>query len=275
MSLAVVAAFGLALGSFLNVCIFRLPRDESVVSPRSRCLHCGRPIRWYDNVPLLSYFILRGRCRDCHERISPIYPAVEFLTGAILMATFVRYSLTPEFVKTSTLAMLLIVLIFTDLTERRIPHRATVLGIGLGLLLSFVVPVDDRPIGWLFRRAGVFLEGTVSSVVGALAGGLFGAGFFYMTREVFYRLRHKEGLGFGDVMLMWMIGTFLGVPLTFLTILLGSLLGTLVAGPLHLASMRFRDVEWPYGSFLGIAGLYSALGGRALIDAYLRWSGFG
>ncbi len=275
MSLAVVAAFGLALGSFLNVCIFRLPRDESVVSPRSRCLRCGRPIRWYDNVPLLSYLILRGRCRDCRERISPIYPAVEFLTAAILVATFVRYSLTPEFVKTSTLAMLLIVLIFTDLTERRIPHRATTLGIGLGLLLSFVVPVDDRPLGWLLRRAGVFLEGTVSSVVGALAGGLFGAGFFYLTREAFYRLRHKEGLGFGDVMLMWMIGTFLGVPLTFLTILLGSLLGTLVAGPLHLASMRFRDVEWPYGSFLGLAGLYSALGGRALIDAYLRWSGFG
>lgn len=275
MALAVVAAFGLALGSFLNVCIFRLPREESIVSPRSHCLHCGRSIRWYDNVPLLGYLILRGRCRDCRERISPVYPAVEFLTAAVLMVAFVRYGLTPEFVKYSTLAMLLIVLIFTDLTERRIPHRATVFGIGLGLLLSFVVPVDDQPLGWLLRRAGVFLEGTAASVAGALAGGFFGAGFFYLTREVFFRLRHKEGLGFGDVMLMWMIGTFLGVPLTFLTILLGSLLGTLVAGPLHLASPRFRDVEWPYGSFLGLAGLYSALGGRALIDAYLRWAGLG
>ncbi len=275
MSLAVVAIFGLALGSFLNVCIFRLPRGESVISPRSRCPHCEHPVRWYDNVPLLSYLVLRGRCRDCGGRISPIYPTVELLTAVTLGAAFLRYGVTPEFVKNATLVMLLIVLIFTDLRERRIPHQATVFGIGLGLALSFLVRVDDQPLGALLGRAGVSLEGVTASVVGAIAGGIFGAGFFYAARELFYRLRHKEGLGFGDVMLMWMIGTFLGVPLTFLTILLGSLLGTLIAGPLHLVSRRFRDVEWPYGTFLGLAGIYCALGGRALINAYLRWAGWG
>ncbi len=273
MPYLIVAVLGLAFGSFLNVCISRLPRQESIIAPRSRCPRCGKPIRWYDNIPVASYIVLRGRCRDCRERISPLYPVVEILTAAMLLVTYARYGLTPEFAKYSALGMLLLVLIFTDLTERRIPHAVTIFGTGIGLLLSFFVPVDDRLLEWASRRLGLFIEGPTSSLLGAVSGSLFGGGLFYAVGEAFYRLRHKEGLGFGDVMLMMMVGCFLGVPLTLMTILLGSVLGTLVAGPLHLASPRFRNYEWPYGSFLGAAAIYSSLGGKPLLDAYLRWSG--
>jgi leader peptidase (prepilin peptidase) / N-methyltransferase len=270
---AIVAVFGLALGSFLNVCIWRIPRQESVVTPRSKCPRCGHAIRWYDNVPVLSYLLLGGRCRDCRGRISPLYPLVEVLTAGLLVATFARYGVTPEFVKYAALGMLLLTLVFTDVLERSIPPSVTLLGTGLGFLLSFFVPVDNRPLEWILGRFGFLLQGTSSSVLGAVSGALLGGGFFYIIREAFYRLRHKEGLGFGDVMLMLMAGSYLGIPLTLLTILLGSLLGTLIAVPLYLASSRFRGYEWPYGSFLGAAAIYSSLAGKPLLDAYLRWAG--
>jgi len=270
-----VAIFGLAFGSFLNVCIARLPRQESIITPRSHCPRCGKPIRWYDNIPALSYLFLRGRCRDCREPISLIYPAVEILTAGFVVAAWARYGFTPEFVKYAVLGMLLLVLVFTDLTARRIPHAVTLLGIGLGVLLSFVVPVDNRPLEWLLGRFDFYLEGTFSSVLGSVAGALLGGGLFYAAGQAFYRLggRQKEYLGFGDVMLMLMVGAFLGVPLTLVTMLLGSLLGTLIALPLEIATRRFRGYHWPYGSFLGAAAMYASLGGQALLDAYLRWSG--
>jgi leader peptidase (prepilin peptidase)/N-methyltransferase len=189
------------------------------------------------------------------------------------MTTFARYGWTPEFIKVSAFGMLLLILILTDLMERRIPHRVTLFGTGLGLLLSFFIPVDDLPLEWASRRLGIFLDGPASSLLGAVSGALFGGGFFYAVGEAFYRLRHKEGLGFGDVMLMLMVGAFLGIRLTLLTILLGSVLGTLIAGPLHLASSRFRNYQWPYGSFLGAAAIYASIGGQALLDAYIRWAG--
>lgn len=270
-----VAVFGLVFGSFLNVCIVRLPRKQSILVPRSHCPVCKHPIRWFDNIPLLSYLLLRGRCRDCHARISPLYPSVEALTALLLVATFDRFGLSPEFVKYSALVMMLIVLIFTDLRERRIPHAVTVLGISLGLLFSFFIPVDNRPLEWLALRMGWFLPRMVSSVLGAIMGAITGGGLFYAVGEAFYILggREKEYLGFGDVMLMLMIGTFLGPPLTLLTILLGSLGGSIIALSFTVAAPRFRNYPWPYGTFLGVAAIYSALDGTRLVDAYLRWSG--
>lgn len=277
MPYVVVTLFGLAFGSFLNVCIFRLPRQESIITPRSHCPRCGRPIRWHDNIPVLSYLLLRGRCRDCRQAISPIYPFVEMLTAAFLLVAFVQYRLSPEFIKTTVLGMLLLILIFTDFRERRLPHAVTLFGISLGLLLSFFIPVDNRPLEWVLRRLGVLMEGTLSSLFGAAAGALVGGGLFYAVGEAFYYLggRQKEYLGFGDVMLMLMVGTFLGAPLTLLTVLLGSIVGTVIAAPLEISSPRFRHYQWPYGSFLGAAAIYSSLGGKALLDGYLRWSGLG
>jgi leader peptidase (prepilin peptidase)/N-methyltransferase len=271
----VIVVFGLVFGSFLNVCIVRLPRKQSILVPRSHCPLCEHPIRWFDNIPLLSYLLLRGRCRDCKGRISPQYAVVEALTALLLIATFRRFGLSPEFVKYSALVMMLIVLIFTDLRQRRIPHAVTVFGISLGVLLSFFIPVDNRPVAWLAERMGLFPPGTVLSVLGAIAGALTGGGLFYAVGKAFYILggRKKEYLGFGDVMLMLMVGTFLGAPLTLLTILLGSLGGSIIALSTTLAAPRFRDYHWPYGTFLGIAAIYAALDGTRLLEAYLRWSG--
>jgi len=275
LSYVMVAVFGLALGSFLNVSIVRLPSKKSILVPRSHCPLCKHPIRWFDNIPLLSYVLLGGRCRDCHARISPLYAIVEALTALLLVATFHRFGLSPEFVKYSALVMMLIVLIFTDLRQRRIPHAVTVFGISLGLVFSFFTQVDNRPMEWLAERMGLFLPGAVLSVLGAIIGAVTGGGLFYAVGEAFYILggRQKEYLGFGDVMLMLMVGTFLGAPLTLLTILLGSLGGSIIALSFTLAAPRFRNYHWPYGTFLGIAAIYSALDGTRLLEAYLRWSG--
>ena len=219
MSYLFVILFGLAVGSFLNVCIARLPRHESIVTPRSYCPRCERPIRWYDNIPLLSYLLLRGRCRDCGGRISPLYPAVEIITAGLLVAAWAQYGPGVEFIRSALLCTLLVVLIFTDLTVRKIPHAVTVFGTLAGLLLSLLAPVDDRPLEWLLQSFGVSLQGRTSSFLGAVCGAAFGAGLFLVGGQNIARLRHKEGLGFGDVTLMGMVGTFLGVPLTYATIL--------------------------------------------------------
>jgi leader peptidase (prepilin peptidase) / N-methyltransferase len=275
MPYIIVAVFGLALGSFLNVCIVRLPRKKSVVSPRSHCPQCNHPIRWYDNIPLFSYVALHGRCRDCHARISPLYPFVEASTALVLVLDFHHYGLSPEFVKYAVLAMFLIILIFTDLRERRIPHPVTLFGTTLGILFSLFVPVDNRPLEWILHRFDWYLEGSISSLLGATTGAVFGGGLFYLVGELFYYLggKQKEYLGFGDVMLMLMVGSFLGTPLTLVTILLGSLGGTFIALAAAIGNRRFRDYPWPYGTFLGVAAIYASLDGMRLLDAYLRWSG--
>jgi len=271
----IIGLFGLCFGSFLNVCISRLPRGESIVLPRSHCPRCNHAIRWYDNIPIISYLVLRARCRDCHAQISPLYPTVEALTALILIGTFYVYGLGTEFIKYAVLGMLLIVLIFTDLFDRRIPHVVTIFGICLGLVFSFFVPVDARPLGWIFRHWDIYLDGWVASMLGAVAGALVGGGLFYAVGEAFYYFggKQKEYLGFGDVMLMLMVGTFLGVPLTLMTILLGSLGGSVLALGMTAVSRRFRGYAWPYGTFLGIAAIYAGLNGSWLLDAYLRWSG--
>lgn len=276
MAYILVVLFGLAFGSFLNVCIARLPLGLSVVRPRSECPRCHHAIRWYDNIPVLSFALLRGRCRDCAEPISLIYPLVEIATAGLLVAAFRTDGWGAQFVRDALLLMILIVLVFTDLTDRRIPHVVTVPGILCGLGFSWFVPVDSRPLLRLLMHWGVAPPAAVGSFAGALAGALVGGGLFYVVGEAFYYFggRRKQYLGFGDVMLMLLVGVYLGVPLTLLTILLGSLLGSLVAGPLELLNPRFRHFQWPYGSFLGAAGIYVCLWGNNLLAAYLRWSGF-
>ncbi len=270
-----VAAFGLALGSFLNVCIVRLPKGESIVTPRSHCPQCGAAIRWYDNVPLLSYLVLAGRCRSCRARISARYPLVEALMALVLVASYHACGPTLLFLKVAVLDALALIVTFTDLTHREVPHRVTLPGIAVGLAFSLLVPVDSRPLGWVFFRLGTIPNGMVLSLAGALAGALLGGGLFYVVGEAFYILsgRQKEYLGFGDVMLMLMVGAFLGPPLVLVTMLVGSLAGTLVALPLTLARPRFRHYPWPYATFLGAAAIFSSLWGAPLLQAYLHWAG--
>ncbi|MGH9357516.1 MAG: prepilin peptidase, partial [Terriglobia bacterium] len=173
------ALFGLIFGSFLNVCIVRLPHHESIVRPRSRCPVCGHPVSWYDNIPLLSYLALSGKCRRCGKPISVLYPAVELLTAAVFMAAFAEFGLNWEFAKAVIFATLMIVVVFTDFRERIIPHSVTVFGIAVGLALSFAVPVNDSLVEWISRRAGLTFQGPLSSFAGAVTGGIFGAGLLY------------------------------------------------------------------------------------------------
>ena len=273
---AVCGVLGLVWGSFLNVCIARLPKRESIVVPRSHCPRCGHPIRWFDNVPVAGYVVLAGRCRDCGARISPIYPAVELLTASIWLAGFARYGLSPEFIKVTVFSMLALIIVFTDVLERTVPHAVTIFGMATGACFSLLVPMDSRPLGWLLGRLGYFTGAIALSVFAGIVGALIGCGLVYVVGEVFYLAsgRQKEYLGFGDVMLMLMVGFYLGPPLTLMTVLLGSLGGTLFALPLTIASSRFRNYQWPYATFLGIAAIYTSLWGAALLNAYLRWAGF-
>jgi leader peptidase (prepilin peptidase)/N-methyltransferase len=276
MAYVLVGVLGLVLGSFLNVCIFRLPHRASVVRPRSQCPLCKHPIRWYDNIPVVSYIRLRGHCRDCGERISLIYPVVELATAGLLLEAFQFHGWGAEFIRGAVLILLLVVIVFTDLTERRIPHAVTMPGIAVGLALSWFVPVDSRPLGSLWNLVGLVPPPSVVSFAGAVAGAAVGGGLFYVAGEAFYVIRHVQGLGFGDVMLMLMVGVFLGVPLTLLTVLLGSLLAVFVALPfVALDRRRYWRFHWPYGSFLATAAIYVSLRGEALLHAYLRWSGLG
>ena len=152
-----VAILGLIFGSFLNVCISRIPAGESIVLPASHCPQCGQAIRWYDNIPLISYVVLGGRCRDCRQGISLVYPVVEALTSVVLVAGFLEYGLSLIFLKYALLSMLLIVLTFTDLTVRRLPHQVTIFGMAAGLLLSLFVPITSFPLGWVAGRLGITL----------------------------------------------------------------------------------------------------------------------
>lgn len=271
----IAGIFGLVFGSFLNVCIARLPQHQSIVRPRSRCPQCLKLISWYDNVPVLSYLLLRARCRYCRNPISPLYPLVEIITACIFVLALAETSTPAGFAKDVIFGMLMVILIFTDLRDRIIPHSVTIFGIIVGLALSLLVPVNDALFDWIFRRAGFGVHGPLSSLIGALAGGVFGGGLLYVVAWGLKRFRNpaKEYLGFGDVMLMLVVGVFWGIPLTYLTILVGSLAGTVVAIALLALNKGYRDYQWPYGSFLGAAAIYASLGGPWLLLAYQHWAG--
>ncbi len=266
--------FGLVVGSFLNVCIVRLPAGESIVHPGSHCRHCRAPVAPYDNIPVLSYLLLRGRCRHCRERISLLYPAVELLTGLTFALVYWRFGLTLEALKAALLAAALIVLIFTDWRSRVLPDVITLPGLVVGVVFAAVVPLRDGTTAFLLRAldAGA-AHPALLSVLDALLGALLGAGLLFGLGELWYRLRHVEGMGLGDVKMMGMLGLFFGVKLTVLTLLLGSLAGTVVGGFYMLLTGKDSQYELPLGSFLGVAGLVALFWGPLLIAGYLRLVG--
>lgn len=262
--------FGLCVGSFLNVCIHRLPQGASVVRPRSRCPNCNSPIAAYDNIPLLSFALLRGRCRRCRAVISPLYPTVELLTGLMFLLVYLRFGVTPAGLKATLLASALVVLVFTDLRERLLPDLVTFPGMAAGALLALWVPVGDGTAAALLRLAGVFEpHAVVASLGDAALGALVGGGLLYWLGEAWRWLRKVEALGFGDVKLMVMVGLFFGLKLTVLTLLVGSLVGSLVGGGYILIARKGSHYELPLGSFLGLAGLVALFWSELLIRAYV------
>ncbi len=297
----VIFLLGLAFGSFLNVCIYRLPRDLSIVRPRSACPRCGTPIRARDNIPVFSWLLLRGRCRRCRAAISPRYLVVELITALLFLGCYARFDLTLLTAKFCVLVALLIALIFTDAETKLLPDSLTLPGLAAGVLFSVFVPVNDlaaRLAPGLVPIAARPEAWRVLSLADSLLGALLGASFIYGAGMIYKLTRHIEGMGFGDVKLMAMIGAFLGIKLTAFTIFGASVLGSAfglgtvlyvwikrtrrrmarnresaaVARKRAWQSARvvYRHYEMPFGVFLGSMAIVAFFFGSNILGWY--WS---
>ena len=245
--------FGLLIGSFLNVCIYRWPRDLSVVRPRSACHGCEKPIAWYDNIPVLSYLLLRGRCRQCGTRIHWRYPVVELLTAAAFRLVYRAIRAESRGGEVLHFSAILIALVFTDLDTLLLPDELTIGGLSIGLAFAAFAPGSGPP----------FLY--------AVYGAIIPAGFIWLGGWLYEKIRHKQGLGFGDVKMLAMIGAFLGLYGTLLTIIVGSLVGSIVGlAYIKAAGKDPASYQLPFGSFLGAAALFTAITGQGVIEWYTR-----
>ena len=262
----IAAVFGLLIGSFLNVCIHRWPRNRSVVKPRSHCVRCRKTIAWYDNIPLLSYAILGGKCRYCGARISWRYPLVELLTSLAFFYFVGTLGPTVTALKMCVFAAALIALIFSDLEKRILPDEFTIGGLVLGLLFSIFVPVPDITAQALFWLAGAELSGRLQWVAESAVGAFLPAFFLWGGGWLYYLVRHREGLGFGDVKLIAMVGSFLGLRGALLTLILGSVSGSVIGySYIRLTGKDPANYELPFGTFLGFAALAAAIFGKQLL----------
>ena len=251
VTLVLVAAAGLVLGSFFNVVIYRLPRGLNLAKPPSSCPGCGARVKPYDNIPVLSYVLLGGKCRACRRRISPVYPAVEALTAAGFVLVYLNGGrfLDLEFFAGCAFTSALVVLGFIDAEHQILPDAVTMPGLVLALVYSF------------FRDDLTFR--------GALIGAVAGAGFLLLVYGAYYLIRKKEGLGMGDVTMLLMIGAYLGLARTLLTLILASFVGALVG--VYLIVRKGRDFQFalPFGTFLAPAAFASMLWGERIVRAYL------
>ncbi len=251
---------GFLIGSFLNVCIYRMPRDLSIVRPRSYCPICDHPIAWYDNVPVLSYFILRGRCRYCGSAISWRYPVVEVLSGALFFFIVFEAGVTLAALKACALVAMLVALAFADLESRILPDEFTLGGLVLGLILAWFIPVEDFVARAFLSLYNLVLSPRWASVVEAALGAVLPAGFLWLSGFLFEKIRRKEGLGLGDVKMVAMMGAFLGLRGCLLALVAGSLLGSVVGlAYIFLTRKDASSYELPFGTFLAVAGIGAAL----------------
>jgi leader peptidase (prepilin peptidase) / N-methyltransferase len=258
--------FGLLIGSFLNVCIYRWPRDLSVVRPRSHCPSCGKMIAWYDNVPVLSFLLLRGRCRHCKARIPVRYPIVELMTGALFFYFVYALGPTVAALKMCVLAALLVGLIFSDLEERILPDEFTLGGLALGFIFALFVPVPDNIGESVLFLLGAGLTGRAASVVEAAFGAGLPSFFLWLGGVMYFKFRHKEGLGFGDVKLIAMVGSFMGLRGALMTLILGSVSGSILGyGYIKATGKDAGTYELPFGTFLGLAALLAAVAWKELL----------
>ena len=247
-ALVAAGAFGAIIGSFLNVCIHRLPLGASIVWPSSACPHCKRELSWYENIPVLSWLVLRARCRTCQGPISIRYPFVEALTSALFVAAWWYYGPGPLLASRLVFGCALIVLFAIDLEHHLLPNVITLPGIAIGFAFSlFTEP------GWQ------------SSLIGILAGG----GMLYLIAVAYFWIRHEEGLGMGDPKMLAMIGAFLGWKLTLVTLMLGSLSGSMIGLGLIAAGRGTMKYALPFGCFLAVGAAAAATIGPPLLEWYL------
>ena len=266
---AIVALlFGLVIGSFLNVCIHRWPRGRSVVRPRSHCVRCRKTIAWYDNIPLLSYILLGGKCRHCGRRISIRYPLVELGAGLLSFYFVLTMGPTAAALKMCVFTAILVALVFCDLEKRILPDELTLGGALAGFAFAFFVPVPDITAQALLWFLGFDVSGQAQWLAEAALGSLLPALFLWGGGWLYQKIRHREGLGLGDVKLIVMVGAFLGLRGALLTLILGSVAGSIVGyAYIKLTHRDAATYELPFGTFLGLAGLVVALFGPKLTGA--------
>ncbi len=242
---------GAMIGSFLNVCIVRLPKEQSVVSPGSHCFKCGKPVQWYDNIPLISYWLLRGRCRACGAPFSVRYFFIELLTGCVFFGLYMYYGLTLELLPYLIMLSCFIVATFTDFDERIIPDEVSVGGMVAGLIISPLVPQ--------LHHTAVWWQALLYSGLGVLVGG----GSIYLMGLLGEWIFKKEAMGGGDVKLMAMVGAFMGWKMALLTFFVAPFFGAVVG---IIEKIRTKDSTIAYGPYLVIGALVSLFWGERLID---------
>jgi leader peptidase (prepilin peptidase) / N-methyltransferase len=249
LAVAFAALFGAIAGSFLNVCIHRLPSGQSIVWPASACPDCRRSLSWFENIPIVSFLALRGRCRTCRAPISARYLAVEIVTAGMFGAAWWYYGPGPLLIARLVFGCALITLFAIDLEHHLLPNRITLPGIVIGFVFSaFTEP------GW------------IASLIGIAVGG----GVLFGVAEVYYRLRHEEGLGMGDVKMLAMIGAFVGWKLTLVTLMMASLSGTVIGLALIATGRGSMKYALPFGTFLALGAAVATTVGPAMLDWYLR-----
>lgn len=246
--------FGMLVGSFLNVCICRMPKDESIVSPPSHCPNCDYKIRWYDNIPLLSYLLLRGKCRGCGTRISLQYPLVELLNGLLTLALFMRFGISLTFAALFLFCSALVVITFIDLEHQIIPDEISLPGIIIGFIFSFFLP-------W---------QSWINSLLGIVLGG----GSLLLVAYGYQWLTGKDGMGGGDIKLLAMMGAFLGWKSVPFIIFSSSLIGSVVGVTMMLVQKKDSKLAIPFGPYLAFGAVLYIFYGRQLIHWYLNLGGF-
>jgi leader peptidase (prepilin peptidase) / N-methyltransferase len=270
----IAGVFGAIIGSFLNVVIHRVPLEESIVFPNSRCTSCGAAIAFYDNIPVISYIFLGAKCRRCKERISFRYPAVELVTAALFIGVAWHDGLSAALPFDLVFASALLALVFIDAEHMILPNVITYPGIGFALIARIVIPYltgtphfDDIPS--LSGGALANMPLSVVSLAGALIGALIGGGSLWLMGWTWEKLRGIEAMGLGDVKMMFMVGAYLGWRLTILTIFVGVLSGSII-GILLMARQRQRNMQMllPFGVFLGIGAVAALLFGAPLVEWY-------
>jgi leader peptidase (prepilin peptidase)/N-methyltransferase len=261
-------AVGLLIGSFLNVCIHRWPDEKSVVRPRSHCPHCNKRIAWHDNIPVLSFLLLKGRCRACGEGISWRYPAVEIINGLLYAALVYQMGVQPAMFKAALFCSMMLVLIFTDAEHYILPDEITMGGVGIGLALSLVVLIPPSLTAMFWWIAGQDPTPRMVSFSESAAGVAVFGGLLWLLREVYYRWRGFDGLGFGDVKMAAMMGAFWGVPHTLTILLLGSIGGALIGTLVVLLGGKKWNHELPFGSYLGVAAIFVTFWSQKIFAAY-------
>lgn len=260
MLYAVSFVFGTVLGSFLNVCIYRIPREESIVFPPSHCPDCGHKIRFYHNIPVVSYLFLGGKCADCNSSISPLYPIIELLSGALLLLTVYMFGLSLKTLFYIIFIYALLVITFIDLEHMIIPNVISFPGIVVGIIFNALITdwqysrelIEGASIGLGSFFALLYEVPILDSVFGAVLGG----GVLLLIAFLYQVIRKREGMGMGDVKLLAMIGAFIGVQGVIFVIFLSSILGTIVGVSVMLYQKGDLRYALPFGPFLSFAAVF-------------------